>query len=521
MNNSQNYQSPLVLSTSDLTSYPRVLTYNCEDCACAVSSEQTSLAKISYDWDIASLSKKWLKNPDIVAVNIDHNYQALFNFVGNGDVTVVNHSAWELIEQFHEPQSIEEVLSNRSALTSNQSNMESCQRLISAGILLQEDHQPKHIHQFNSTLTAWLHVTNACNLRCPYCYLDKNAEKMTNAVGLASVKAIINSAVKHGFKTVKLKYAGGEATLNHKHVINLHDYAQELCSLNKITLQGVILSNGVSFSQKLIESLKARNIKVMISLDGIGQFHDEQRPLVGGGNSFHFVEQTIAHLINANHTPHLSITVTNRNLAGLADVVRFALERKLTFSINFFRENECSNGFHDLKYSEQSMIAALSEAFAVIEELLPPWSMLGAILDRGQLIQPRQRPCGVGQDYIVVNQHGQVAKCHMEIEQTLGDVFTSDPLLLIQQSNIGAQNISVDEKKGCKSCTWRYWCSGGCPVATFKATGRYDIKSPNCNIYKAIYPQALRLEGLRILKYSQNTDVSFPKVTQYPWALLS
>jgi len=27
------------------------------------------------------------------------------------------------------------------------------------------------------------------------------------------------------------------------------------------------------------------------------------------------------------------------------------------------------------------------------------------------------------------------------------------------------------------------------------------VRSPNCNIYKAIYPQALLLEGLRILKY--------------------
>ena len=30
-------------------------------------------------------------------------------------------------------------------------------------------------------------------------------------------------------------------------------------------------------------------------------------------------------------------------------------------------------------------------------------------------------------------------------------------------------------------------------MATFRATGRYDVKSPNCNIYKAIYPQALRM----------------------------
>ena len=36
---------------------------------------------------------------------------------------------------------------------------------------------------------------------------------------------------------------------------------------------------------------------------------------------------------------------------------------------------------------------------------------------------------------------------------------------------------------------------------THRATGRYDIQSPNCNIYKAIYPEAVRLEGLRLLKY--------------------
>jgi uncharacterized protein len=34
--------------------------------------------------------------------------------------------------------------------------------------------------EFNKgdVLTAWLHVTNGCNLRCPYCYVTKSAEKM-------------------------------------------------------------------------------------------------------------------------------------------------------------------------------------------------------------------------------------------------------------------------------------------------------------------------------------------------------
>ena len=145
------------------------------------------------------------------------------------------------------------------------------------------------------------------------------------------------------------------------------------------------------------------------------------------------------------------------------------------------------------------------DAFGVIEEFLPRWSVLGSVLDRGQLMQPRQRSCGVGQDYVVIDQRGQIAKCHMEIEKTLGDVFTRRSAALIQHDKSLAQNLAVEEKEGCRDCTWRYWCSGGCSVATFRATGRYDIKSPNCNIYKAIYPAALRLEALRLLKYAPPT----------------
>jgi len=104
---------------------------------------------------------------------------------------------------------------------------------------------------------------------------------------------------------------------------------------------------------------------------------------------------------------------------------------------------------------------------------------------------------------VVIGPEGGVAKCHMEIERTLGDVFHDDPLELVRRDTRTTLNLLVEEKEGCRDCTWRHWCAGGCPVATFRATGRYDIKSPNCAIYKAIYPPALRLEALRLLKYAQ------------------
>jgi uncharacterized protein len=100
----------------------------------------------------------------------------------------------------------------------------------------------------------------------------------------------------------------------------------------------------------------------------------------------------------------------------------------------------------------------------------------------------------------VVDHHGKIAKCHMEIEKPITNIYADDPLILIRADRKGLQNMSVEEKQGCRDCEWKYWCTGGCPLLTYRTTGRYDVKSPNCRIYKAIYPKLLRLEGLRLMK---------------------
>lgn len=74
------------------------------------------------------------------------------------------------------------------------------------------------------TLVAWLHVTNACNLRCTYCYLSKTEEPMTSATEGDAVDATVRSARLHGYRAIKLKYAGGEAALNFRLIEELHGY---------------------------------------------------------------------------------------------------------------------------------------------------------------------------------------------------------------------------------------------------------------------------------------------------------
>ncbi len=135
-------------------------------------------------------------------------------------------------------------------------------------------------------------------------------------------------------------------------------------------------------------------------------------------------------------------------------------------------------------------------AYEVFEEVLPERPFFNGLLDRVQA-EAHAHTCGVQHSYLVVSHEGRLAQCQMHVNQPSAHTLDGDLLLPMAAGPI--QNLSVDQKE-CRDCEFRYRCSGGCPLETFRATGRWDVKSPHCHIYKTLLPAALRLEGLRLLK---------------------
>lgn len=421
-----------------------------------------------------------------------------FNPLHQASPVAFNTPVRRLLEAFHRPNTLADGV---WAAGNPAQGLPVAQQLVKHGLLEPAGATRQLQPAQPQTLTAWLHVTNDCNLLCTYCYVHKTPDPMTVAKGQAAVDAVFRSALANGFQRIRLKYAGGEATLNFAAVLAMHTYAQSLANQHGLNLEGVVLSNGVALTNQMIDAMRAHQLRLMISLDGIGEYHDTQRPFVNGHGSFAHVERSLDRLAVRGLTPSITITVSQQNLAGLAALVEYVMDRELPFTFNFYRENDCSASYSELAYQQEAVIAAMQAAFAVIEAKLPPYSLLDRLVDLARLDVAHDRTCGVGQSYMVVNQSGGVAKCHMFLEQTVTDVGAPDPLRLIREDEIGVQNMPVDEKEGCRDCHWRYWCAGGCPALTYRVSGRYDIKSPNCRIYKALFPEVLRLEGLRLLKY--------------------
>jgi len=273
-----------------------------------------------------------------------------------------------------------------------------------------------------------------------------------------------------------------------------------------LALQEVLLSNGVALTPTMFDYLKLAGIRLMLSLDGLGADHDAQRPRADGRPTADLVLRAIEQALERGLIPHISVTVSPANVATLADTVRWVLARDLPFNLNFVRWYETRHvpGTSEATFSGQSdqiweseLLAGVLAALSVIEEVLPRRRLIDGLLDRTSFAGAHAYACTAGRDYLAIDPRGRVARCHMTLDQPAADVWAEDPLDFVRRSGAELHSVSVEQRAECRSCVWRYLCAGGCPLMADQADGR----SPYCNVYRALLPELLRLEGLRILKW--------------------
>ena len=344
----------------------------------------------------------------------------------------------------------------------------------------------------SSTLGAWFHITEACNLNCPYCYVPKRPATMSEDVGRRAVEKLVRMAVRHGYSVLNLKYAGGEPTLNFPLVRRLHDHAVRWTARAGLALEGVLLSNGVGVTGEILDFLAQSGLRLMVSLDGGPSAHDRVRASRDGRSTHGAVTGTVERALDRGLRPTVSITLTAFTLDGAAEAVSFALERDLPFNLNFVRE--CTAGARDLP----PHVPDLGRLVGVVQGIFEligtypayPWSLAG-ILDRTRLDAPHDRACSAGRDYIAVSTTGEVSACQMLLEEPGASLADADPLDRIRRN--GASIFAApSEDSGCHECPWRMACAGGCPL--MRGT---ILHAHYCQAYQILLPELVRLEAKR------------------------
>ncbi len=468
------------------------------DCACESQSYAPAPAEIKPRRPVQTC----FSHPELQFVPLEASRDFVAAFVPSGSgIALINTPVRELLGSVQSPRSL---FSLRAMCQERwgQDSISILDTLLALGLLT--DGSPFVPNDKVNSLAAWIHVINACNLRCRYCYVRKGAETMTVETGRAAIDALIRSALVQDLCAIKLKFAGGEPTLALPLVIDVYEYALEMVQAHGIQLQGVVLSNGVDLTNSIIETLLDHNLRLMISLDslrGCGQ-----RVTSDGSDVSIRVTESIERALTLGLIPDVSVTVTNHTLDTLPELVAWLLERNLPFNLNFYRKNEVSPSHPDLVLDIERLVSGMQPVLATIQKNLPPRSLLGTLADRADLSRPHSHTCAVGRNYVVIDHLGRVAKCQMQINQPVTTIQADDCLARIQADRDGVKNLPVDAKQVCRQCAWRYWCAGGCPLMAYRATGRYDTKSPYCEAYQALFPQIVRLEGQRLFQYADGQE---------------
>ena len=62
-------------------------------------------------------------------------------------------------------------------------------------------------------------LSDECNLRCPYCFVDHKKNIMSREVAKKGVDFLFNGAIESGSNSIVITFFGGEPTLNIDHKI--------------------------------------------------------------------------------------------------------------------------------------------------------------------------------------------------------------------------------------------------------------------------------------------------------------
>lgn len=381
--------------------------------------------------------------------------------------------------------------------------------LFKNGLIQKTDEYPCDF-RFNrnkvKTISIWLHVSNKCNLDCPYCYIaGKNGASMSVPVANLCLDKLEHTAREHRLKTITIRFAGGEPILNRKIIAYFAKQANERFAKNGISTNFIILTNGTIVDTSLIELIHSYSMRISFSLDGMKDWHDKTRSFKSNRGSFDKVYKNLELCLKSSIKPTILTTVTRANILGIPELNRFLVDGGLPFRYSLYRDNiskdcDISSNFIDdlskvLNNCYDYYINAINNQRTTSNHQL---------CDINLNKKPRLRSCDIGYSGVTINHEGNVFLCQAAMDKKpIGHVSDNRTLLQMawhQKTFPELRTKSVYDYKDCKNCQWMLVCAGGCPVTNFNTSGSVASSSPYCNIFKEMIPRLIEIKALQLLK---------------------
>ena len=324
---------------------------------------------------------------------------------------------------------------------------------------------PPRIHALS------LAVAQKCNLGCTYCYAQQGqfggaAKNMALEEAERAVDLLVEGA-EPGAK-LNLAFLGGEPLVNRRVLQAATLRGVERAKEHGVTMTFSITTNGTLLTEADADFFEAHGFAVTVSLDGVREAHDAQRPFKNGSGSYDRIMQRVSPLLTRQRRMQVSarVTVTPRNLE-----LRRALDELVQagfHSVGFSPMLAAPTGNGEMQSEDlEVMLGEMIECGREYErrvaadERYPFANMVNAMreIQRGT---HRPYPCGAGAGYLGVSAEGELAACHRFVGDEDGAMGSlKDGVDVARQADWLAKR-HVHAQEPCSTCWARYLCGGGC-----------------------------------------------------------
>jgi uncharacterized protein len=280
------------------------------------------------------------------------------------------------------------------------------------------------------------------------------------------------------YKNISVSWYGGEPLLAYHTIINLSKELIKIAEENNVEYNSNMVSNGYLMTKEKAETLKevAKLRNVQITLDGIKEIHDRNRPLIDGQGTFDVILQNIKDISDILNIS-LRINISKENFGELFKLIDLLKKGELLKKVHIYIAP-----VYSMENTESSKIQymCLSKSdFADIEIKFLKY-LLEKKIDIGNFYPfSRLVVCGaVSSSSFVIDPEGYLYKCW----DFIGNKKYSIGSL---KSGINTKNkeflkwVNWEIPNKCTNCNLLPICQSGCASETFYndecTTRKYNI----------------------------------------------
>jgi len=336
-------------------------------------------------------------------------------------------------------------------------------------------------------------LSDACNLRCSYCYLGSPASRPTTSMSEETATRAVDLLFDESFgeRRLSIVFFGGEPLLNPGVIERVASHARARASREGRDVTFHMTTNGTLLTPEVAERLHGLRVRVLVSVDGGRAEHDAHRTFLDGRGSYDTIVANLAGLpsgmrVGARATvtedsPPLPELVGH--LAGLGfSVVHLAPVSGRPMAQRFAERLE--------REFEQ---VALGELAAMKDGRDP---VVGNFVEPIRLLETGRRrwlPCGAGARYLAVGADGRLFFCHRmngESAFEVGDVVGGFGREKAEQILGGFRTRAA----GCDPCWARHLCGGPCHYDLERSPeDSVGIGAPRCRVRRKIFELSMWL----------------------------